>query len=98
MHRASRGGGDAPVRPLRARPRVPFQAVRHPVEAHSRPEVWQGWRKQRKRGPMSAKRQQTLAKLQRELKIKEKRARKLEKKQAKAATEAESSGAPQPVE
>jgi hypothetical protein len=48
--------------------------------------------------PMSAKRQQTLAKLQRELKIKEKRARKLEKKQAKAATEAESSSAPQPVE
>jgi hypothetical protein len=47
---------------------------------------------------MSAKRQQTLAKLQRELKIKEKRARKLEKKQAKAATEAESAGAPQPVE
>jgi hypothetical protein len=47
---------------------------------------------------MSAKRQQTLAKLQRELKIKEKRARKLEKKQAKAATEAESSGTPQPVE
>jgi hypothetical protein len=47
---------------------------------------------------MSAKRQQTLAKLQRELKIKEKRARKLEKKQAKAAGEAEPSGAPQPVE
>ena len=47
---------------------------------------------------MSAKRQQTLAKLQRELKIKEKRARKLEKKQAKAATEAESSSVPQPVE
>ena len=46
---------------------------------------------------MSAKRQQTLAKLQRELKIKEKRARKLEKKQAKAA-EAESAGTPQPVE
>ena len=37
---------------------------------------------------MSAKRQQTLAKLQRELKIKEKRARKLEKKQAKAAKDA----------
>jgi hypothetical protein len=34
---------------------------------------------------MSAKRQQTLAKLQRELAIKERRARKLEKKQAKAA-------------
>ena len=47
---------------------------------------------------MSAKRQQTLAKLQRELKIKEKRARKLEKKQAKAATEAESTGAPQSAE
>jgi hypothetical protein len=47
---------------------------------------------------MSAKRQQTLAKLQRELKIKEKRARKLEKKQAKAATGAESPSAPQPLE
>ena len=47
---------------------------------------------------MSAKRQQTLAKLQRELKIKEKRARKLEKKQAKTAAGAESSDAPQPVE
>jgi hypothetical protein len=41
--------------------------------------------------PMSAKRQQTLAKLQRELAIKERRARKLEKKQAKAARDAASS-------
>src|SRR5919198_139831 len=43
--------------------------------------------------PMSAKRQQTLAKLQRELAIKERRARKLEKKQAKAARDAASEAA-----
>ena len=42
---------------------------------------------------MSAKRQQTLAKLQRELAIKERRARKLEKKQAKAARDAAASEA-----
>jgi hypothetical protein len=42
---------------------------------------------------MSAKRQQTLAKLQRELALKERRARKLEKKQAKAAKDAGSSDA-----
>ena len=42
---------------------------------------------------MSAKRQQTLAKLQRELAIKERRARKLERKQAKAAKDATTSDA-----
>ena len=47
---------------------------------------------------MSAKRQQTLAKLQRELAIKERRARKLEKKQAKAAKNAASSDPAQPAE
>ncbi len=48
---------------------------------------------------MSAKRQQTLAKLQRELAIKERRARKLEKKQAKAAAkDPESSDVAQPSE